>query len=119
MKFYISLLCLFVTTFSFAEHIQFETDYTTALKRAKTEQKPIFLDYTAAWCGPCKRMEKEVFGDSITAKFSWNYVTYDLYALALYNSEEEKEAVHYITKANALAVDEGIKYIPAVQRLKN
>jgi thioredoxin 1 len=34
-----------------------------ALAKAKTENKLIFFDAYASWCGPCKAMEKNVFTD--------------------------------------------------------
>lgn len=39
------------------EHISLEE----ALKKAKAENKPLFIDVYATWCGPCKYLTKEVF----------------------------------------------------------
>lgn len=44
------------------EGIQFfEGTWEEALTKAKTENKIIFLDAYAAWCGPCKIMAKKYF----------------------------------------------------------
>ncbi len=39
----------------------FEGKWQDAFELAKTEGKPIFVDAYATWCGPCKRMAKNVF----------------------------------------------------------
>jgi thioredoxin 1 len=44
------------------------------LKKAKVENKIIFLDAYASWCGPCKKLQREVFtrkdvGDYFNARF--------------------------------------------------
>ncbi len=35
-----------------------------ALQLAKEEGKPIFLDISASWCGPCKRLKATTFTDA-------------------------------------------------------
>ncbi len=44
------------------ESIAFEdTSFQEVLAKAKKENKLVFMDAYAAWCGPCKLMEKNVF----------------------------------------------------------
>ncbi|MBS9766383.1 MAG: thioredoxin family protein [Flavobacteriaceae bacterium] len=52
----------------------FKGSFEEALKEAKKQNKPLFVDFYAVWCGPCKRMEKTVFtqekvGDYFNEKF--------------------------------------------------
>lgn len=52
------------------QNIKFEdSDFATLLAKAKTEKKLIFLDAYAAWCGPCKLMERNVFTDANVADY--------------------------------------------------
>lgn len=42
--------------------IQFtDAAWATVVKKAKAENKIIFLDAYASWCGPCKLLQKNVF----------------------------------------------------------
>jgi thiol:disulfide interchange protein len=36
---------------------------------AKRAKKPLLYDFTAAWCPPCRKLAKEVFGDAEAAAF--------------------------------------------------
>ncbi len=56
--------------------IQFENglSWEQVKAKAKTENKFIFVDCFATWCGPCKRMDQEVYplkeiGDYFNAHF--------------------------------------------------
>lgn len=76
MKKILVILTLFYTiASSSAQGIEFfHGTWAEALEKAKTEQKLIFVDAFASWCGPCKRMAKEVFpqpkaGDFYNANF--------------------------------------------------
>lgn len=46
-----------------ADGIKFITEqsFEDVLKKAKAENKPIFIDCYADWCGPCKTLSKDVF----------------------------------------------------------
>jgi thiol:disulfide interchange protein len=40
-----------------------------ALKQAKKEGKPIFLDISASWCGPCKMLKSRTFPNEEVGEF--------------------------------------------------
>ncbi|MEM6317955.1 MAG: thioredoxin family protein [Bacteroidota bacterium] len=73
--FLFSAFFLLAVQTSFADGIDFfHGTWPEALEAAKEEGKPIFVDAYAVWCGPCKRMAKEVFtrkdvGDFYNANF--------------------------------------------------
>lgn len=52
-----------------------EADWNKALAEAKKQQKLIFLDAYASWCGPCKLLKKNTFPDKAAgAFFNANYI---------------------------------------------
>jgi thioredoxin-related protein len=60
----------------YAQGIQFEkTSWEEILKKASDENKVIFMDAYAVWCGPCKMMDKNVFSDPAVGEyFNKNFV---------------------------------------------
>lgn len=53
-----------------AEGIQFHKgSWEEALLLAKKENKLIFLDIYATWCGPCKQLKKRTFSNAEVGKF--------------------------------------------------
>ena len=56
--------------------ITFESGTWEEIKaKATKENKPIFLDAYATWCGICKKMDKNVFtNDSVADYFNANYI---------------------------------------------
>lgn len=51
-----------------AEEIRWATDVEQALDAAMAGNKPILMEFTAAWCVYCKRMEKTTFADPALAQ---------------------------------------------------
>ncbi|MCX8531567.1 thioredoxin family protein [Chryseobacterium luquanense] len=54
---------LFFAALAFAQGIKFEegSNFKTILAKAKKENKLVFIDAYAVWCGPCKLMVKNIF----------------------------------------------------------
>ncbi|MBW7676493.1 thioredoxin family protein [Chryseobacterium chendengshani] len=71
MKKIISGLFIFITIFSFAQdEIQFQdVPFKDLVAKAKKENKLVFIDAYASWCGPCKMMEKNVFTQKSVGDF--------------------------------------------------
>ena len=47
-----------------AEGSYWRSDFKAALQEAEAKKLPILIHFYADWCGPCKRMDKEVFSSS-------------------------------------------------------
>ena len=53
------------------EQLIWQTDYATALGKAKTENKHVFLFFTGSdWCSWCKRLNKEILSTPEFARYS-------------------------------------------------
>lgn len=69
------LSLLFFAVIAFGQGIKFEEgNFKSLLAKAKKENKLIFIDAYAVWCGPCKLMVKNIFplkpvGDYYNANF--------------------------------------------------
>lgn len=65
--------------------------YQQALAKGKVENKPLFLYFTATWCGPCQYMQKYIFPDTTLSTYlKQNYI-----ALKLDIDTEEGKLVYY------------------------
>jgi thioredoxin-related protein len=64
------LIVLMLSSFTYAEGINFQ-DLTLeeGIAKAKKENKKLFIDVYATWCGPCKYLTKNVFVDDDLGAF--------------------------------------------------
>ncbi len=71
MKKYISILALLAAPLIlFAQGVNFEhISLEEALAKAKAENKMVFIDGYAVWCGPCKKMASTVFKEEVVGKY--------------------------------------------------
>lgn len=79
------LIAAILLAYSFSTAIQaqgidfFHGSWAAAQEKAKAEQKLIFVDAFASWCGPCKRMAAQVFPDpQVGDYFNANFVNLKL-----------------------------------------
>ena len=61
--------------------------FDEALARARTEKKILLVDVYTDWCGWCKKLDREVFGDARVAEASRGLVAVRI------NAEKEGEKV--------------------------
>ncbi|RZL50611.1 MAG: DUF255 domain-containing protein [Pedobacter sp.] len=83
MKKCIWAVCLLLISLTASAEINFLDNpvWSTVLEKAKKENKMIFLDGYATWCGPCKQMDAETYKDAaVSDYYNANFINvkYDL-----------------------------------------
>lgn len=85
----------------------FKGTFEEALVEAKKTNRLLFVDVYTSWCSPCKKMDKEAFGDDkVAALFNANFINYK------FNAEDKNG------NKKALTDKYGIKSYPTVLFLK-
>ena len=78
---------------------------------AKQDPKPIFIDFTADWCGWCKVMDKKTFSDEAVAAF----INSNYYAVKVdFESKEKFEYLGDTYTAKELAKKYKITGLPTI-----
>ncbi len=51
--------------------------YDNMIREAKKQKKPIILDFWAAWCAPCQKLDRETFADKELGSYlNQNFIVY-------------------------------------------
>ena len=56
------------------ELIPWRTDFAAAKQESARTGKPIFMDFTADWCGPCQELKRTTWSNASVAKSLVDYV---------------------------------------------
>ncbi len=80
MRFTGIIFALLLSTSAFCQGIEFfHGEWQDAVAEAEKTNKLLFVDAYAQWCGPCKRMAKEVFTQAeVGAFFNENFINLKL-----------------------------------------
>jgi thiol:disulfide interchange protein len=70
------LLGLLAFTASAWADVSWEQNYDTALQKAQKEQKLVMVDVYTDWCGWCKKLDKDAYGNKdVAAKLSHDFIS--------------------------------------------
>jgi len=91
------------------------TDYTKALDQAKTQNKPVLIDFTGSdWCGWCMKLDREVFS---VAQFK-SYAAQKLVLLKIDFPRRKALPAAEKQQNDKLATQYGIQGYPTIVVLK-
>ena len=87
--------CSFINPVVSADGINFtDGTLTEAIRKAKSENKAVFIDVSTTWCGYCKKMKRNAFSDkTVGAYFNDKFVSIEMDA-------EKGEGIAFAQKYN-------------------
>lgn len=79
-KLIVAVIALCIGISAYGQGIAFETgSWKDVLAKAKATNKPIFVDVYTSWCGPCKKMSKDIFPlPEVGKEYNTDFVCYQL-----------------------------------------
>ena len=87
----------------------FKGSFNEALAEAKKQNKPLFVDFYATWCVPCKRMAKEVFTlPEVGEYFNSRFISLQIDAEKPENKEIAKQ--EDLLEAAKIVAGEGVSF---------
>ncbi|MDD5679832.1 MAG: thioredoxin domain-containing protein [Candidatus Omnitrophica bacterium] len=75
MKKIMFLTMALVLGFTLEAHaISWERDLDAALKKAKTSQRPVMIDFYTDWCGWCKKLDSDTYSAGNVSDLAKNFI---------------------------------------------
>lgn len=75
IRYYCFVFSMFLTSCLFCQqqqngiNFQPQSRWKALIEKSKKENKPLFVEYYATWCVPCKTLEKDVFSNDTVGRF--------------------------------------------------